>query len=36
MKGKAPAVAPPQNGHKGFFGFDEDDEFMSSDDDDKA
>ena len=35
-KGKAPAVAPPQNGHKGFFGFDEDDEFMSSDDDDKA
>jgi hypothetical protein len=30
-KGKGPAVAPPKAAAKGFFGFDEDDEFMSSD-----
>jgi hypothetical protein len=36
-KGKAPAVAPPPPAPKGFFGFDEDDEFMSSDEEeDKA
>lgn len=33
-KGKGLATAPPKGAAKGFFGFDEDDEFMSSDDED--